>query len=55
METLFWIFTFVPIRVPFMTTTFCPSVQRSPITAPPSTWQKCHTFVPAPIEAPSST
>ena len=38
-----------------MTTTFWPSELRSPITAPPSTWQKCHTLVPAPICAPSST
>ena len=31
------------------TTTFCPRLQRAPITAPGITWQKCQTFVPAPM------
>jgi hypothetical protein len=43
------------MRVPFITTTFCPRLHRSPITAPGITWQKCQTLVPAPIFAPSST
>src|SRR5450759_1207238 len=54
-DTLFCILTLLPILTPFITTTFCPSEQRSPITAPPSTWQKCQTFVSGPICAPSST
>jgi hypothetical protein len=52
---LFWIFTLLPIFVPFITTTFCPSEQRSPITAPGITWQKCQMLVPAPTFAPLST
>src|ERR687886_443685 len=43
------------MRAPFITTTFWPSVQRSPTTAPGITWQKCQTFVPGPTLAPSST
>src|SRR5206468_9955784 len=54
METLFWIFTSLPIRVPGITTTFWPRLHRSPITAPGMTWQKCQIRVPAPIAAPSS-
>ncbi len=54
MDTLFWIFTFVPIFVPGITTTFCPSTHRSPMTAPGITWQKCQIFVPLPITAPWS-
>src|ERR1041385_7009601 len=54
METLFWIFTSFPIRVPGITTTFWPRLHRSPITAPGMTWQKCQIRVPGPITAPSS-
>src|SRR5215208_7514592 len=43
------------MRTPPMTTTFCPRLHRSPITAPGITWQKCQTLVPRPIAAPSST
>src|SRR6202167_2979138 len=38
-----------------MTTTFCPRLQRAPITAPGITWLKCQIRVPAPTVAPSST
>src|SRR2546430_14202044 len=38
-----------------MTTTFCPSEQRAPITAPAFTWQKCQIFVSSPTREPSST
>src|SRR5690606_18959649 len=54
-ETLFWILTLLPIRTPFMTTTFWPSEQPVPITAPGMTWQKCQILVPPPTDAPSST
>src|SRR5688500_9958302 len=43
------------MRVPDITTTFCPRLHLSPMTAPGITWQKCQTFVPFPIVAPSST
>ena len=36
-ETLFWILALSPITTPFITTTFCPSEHRAPISAPPST------------------
>src|SRR2546426_8455242 len=52
---LFWILTLLPMRVPGITTTFWPRLQRSPITAPGMTWQKCQIFVPRPTCAPSST
>jgi len=52
---LFWIFTLFPMRVPAITTTFCPRLQRSPMTAPGMTWQKCQILVSLPIRAPAST
>jgi hypothetical protein len=55
METLFWILTLLPMRGPFIMTTFYPGEQHSPITAPGITWQKCNTLVLAPMMAPSST
>ena len=55
MDTLFWIFTLFPIRVPGITTTFWPRLQRSPISAPGMIWQKCQILVPLPMLAPSST
>ena len=45
----------LPIFTPFITTTFWPSEQRSPITASGITWQKCQILVPAPTFAPLST
>src|SRR6266699_3521920 len=39
------------MRVPGITTTFWPRLQRSPITAPGRTWQKCQIFVPADLRA----
>jgi hypothetical protein len=54
MDTLFWILTLLPIRVPGITTTFWPRLHRSPITAPGMTWQKCQILVPFPMTAPSS-
>ena len=54
-RTLFCTLTLLPSRVPPMTTTFCPRLHRSPITAPGITWQKCQICVPAPTVAPSST
>jgi len=55
METLFCTFTLLPSFVPDMTTTFCPRLQRAPMTAPGMTWQKCQILVPSPMTAPSST
>ena len=55
MLTLFWTLTLVPSFVPGITTTFCPRLHRSPISAPAMTWQKCQTLVPRPMRAPSST
>ena len=55
MDTLFWILTLLPMRVPGITTTFWPKLHRSPITAPAMTWQKCQILVPAPIWQGSST
>jgi hypothetical protein len=52
---LFWIFTPSPIVTPPITTTFWPRLQRSPMRAPGSTWQKCQILVSAPMRAPSST
>jgi len=51
---LFWILTLFPIRVPFITTTFCPREHPAPITAPGITWQKCQIRVPAPTTAPAN-
>src|SRR4051812_49432059 len=39
----------------FPTKTFCPSEQRSPMWAPPHTWEKCQMRVLSPIVAPWST
>ena len=53
--TLFCTFTFRPSVTRGITTTFCPSEQCSPITAPGITWQKCQIIVPFPTSAPAST
>jgi hypothetical protein len=47
--------TLLPIVTPEATKTFWPRMQRSPIWASAMTWQKCQTFVPAPIWQGAST
>lgn len=54
-ETLFWIFTPLPIDAPLSTKTFLPRLQPEPIVAPSRMWQWCQTRVSSPTEAPGST
>jgi len=46
---LFWILQPSPRRTPGEITTFCPMLQRGPITLSFMTWLKCQIFVPSPI------
>ena len=44
-----------PDKFDSLSLTFWPREQLAPMTAPDWTWQKCHIFVPGPMDAPAST
>src|SRR3546814_7080892 len=46
-ETLFWIFTLLPMTTSLATKTFCPSEQPAPIRAPEQTCAQCQLRVPS--------
>src|SRR3546814_3278216 len=48
-ETLFWIFTLLPMTTSLATKTFCPSEQPAPMRAPEQTCAQCQMRVPSPI------
>ena len=54
-ETLFCIFTLLPIFTSGERTTFWPILQLFPICAPGITWLKCQIFVPSPTRHDLST
>ena len=54
-ETLFCIFTLLPIFTSGERTTFWPILQLFPICAPGITWLKCQIFVPSPTRLDLST
>jgi len=53
-DTLFWIFTPLPIFTLRSMKTFWPIIQFSPISEEGMIWVKCQTFDPAPMLAPAS-
>ncbi len=54
-DTLFCIFTLLPISAVEPTKTFWPILHSLPIFAPDMIWEKCHILVPSPMLAGSST